>query len=88
MDDIIRLIKSLGESGLLIKVVSETIKNKAKEQKSGFLCILLGTLGSNSLGNISANTGSIATGAGKETIRAGEGKVRATRIFDTTEYFS
>ena len=50
--------------------------------------MLLGTLGSNSLGNISANTGSIATGAGKETIRAGEGKVRATRIFDTTEYFS
>ena len=40
MNDIMRIIKSLEESGLLIKGVSQTIKNEAKEQKGGFLCML------------------------------------------------
>ena len=40
-----KIVQSLEESGLLIKGVSETIKNKAKEQKVGFLGILLSTLG-------------------------------------------
>ena len=42
MNDIMRIIKSLKESGLSIKRVSETIKNEAKEQKDGFLSMLLG----------------------------------------------
>ena len=37
MNDIVKIIKSLGESGLLIKGISETIKKEAKEQKGGFL---------------------------------------------------
>ena len=37
MNDIMKLIKFLEESGLLIKGVSEIIKNVAKEQKEGFL---------------------------------------------------
>ena len=46
MVDIMKIIKSLKKFGLLIKGVSETIKNKAKEQqKGGFLGMLLGTLG-------------------------------------------
>ena len=45
MNDIMKIIKSLEESGLLIKGVSETIKNEAKEQKGGFFGMLLGTLG-------------------------------------------
>ena len=45
MIDIMKIVKSLEESGLLIKDVSETIKNEAKEQKRGFLRMLLGTLG-------------------------------------------
>ena len=46
MVDIMIIIKSLEKFGLLIKGVSETIKNKAKEQqKGGFLGMLLGTLG-------------------------------------------
>ena len=44
MEDIIKIVKSLEESGLLIKGISETIKNEAKEQKGGFLSMLLGTL--------------------------------------------
>ena len=43
MDDIMKIVKSLEDSGLLIKGVSETIKNDAKEQKRGFLSMLLGT---------------------------------------------
>ena len=43
MNDIMKIVKSLEDSGLLIKGVSETIKNDAKEQKRGFLSMLLGT---------------------------------------------
>ena len=45
MNDVMKSIKSLEESGLLIKGVSETIKTEAKEQKGGFLSVLLRTLG-------------------------------------------
>ena len=45
MNGILKIFKSLEESGLLIKGVSETIKNEASEQKEGSLGMLLGTLG-------------------------------------------
>ena len=45
MDDILKIVKSLEDSGLLLKGVSETIQHEAKEQRGGFLSILLGTLG-------------------------------------------
>ena len=44
MKDIIKIVKSLEDSGLLLKGVSETIQNEAKEQKGGFLSMLLCTL--------------------------------------------
>ena len=44
MEDITKIIKSFDESGLLIKGISETTKNQAKEQKWGFHGILLGAL--------------------------------------------
>ena len=72
MNDIMKIVKSLEESGLLIKGVSQTIKNEAKEQKGGFLGMLLGTLDASLLGNL-------LTGKGK--IRAGEGTVRAGQDF-------
>ena len=50
MNDIMKIIKSLEESALLIKGVSETIKNKTKEQKRGFLGMLLDALGASLLG--------------------------------------
>ena len=80
INDIMELIKCLEESGLLIKGVSKTIKNNAKEQNGGFLSMLLATLDASLLRNISADKGSIiaakgaiATGQGPGTIRAGLG---------------
>ena len=72
MNDIMKIVKSLKESGLLIKDVSETIKSEAKEQKGGFLGMLLGTLGASLLGNLLT---------GKGTNRAGEGTIRAGQDF-------
>ena len=69
MNDIMRLVKSLEESGLLIKAVSETIKNEVKEQKGRFLGMLLGTLGASLLGNLSTSKSKIR--AGEDTVRAG-----------------
>ena len=63
MNDIMNIVKSLEESGLLIEGVRETIKNEAKEQKGGFLRMLLETLETTLLGNLLT---------GRETIRAGE----------------
>ena len=70
MNDIKKIINSLEESGLLIKDVSETIKNEAKEQKRWFLLILLGTLAASLLGSLL--TGKAAIRASELTIRAGE----------------
>ena len=73
MNNIIKIVKSLEESGLLIKDVSETIKNETKEgQKGGFLGMLLGTLGASLLGNLLT---------GKGIFRAGEGAIRADQDF-------
>ena len=51
MDGILKIIKSLEDSGILLKVVSETIQHEAKEQGGGFLSMLLGTLGTSLLGD-------------------------------------
>ena len=59
MNDIMKIIKSLEESSLLIKRISETIKKEAKEQKGRFLIMLLGTLAASLLDNLlSSNNGS------------------------------
>ena len=50
MTDIIKIVKSLEDSGLLLKGVTETVQNEVKEQKGGFLSMLLGTLGASLLG--------------------------------------
>ena len=69
MEDM-KIVKPLEESGLLINGVSETIKNEAKEQKGGFLRMLLDTLGASLLENLLTGKGTIR--AGKGTIKAGE----------------
>ena len=72
MNDILKIVKSLENSGLLLKGVSETIQHEAKEQRGGFLSMLLGTLDASLLGNI------LSKGlSGKGVIRAGEGTIRA-----------
>ena len=57
MEYIIEIVKSLDDSGLLLKGVTETVQNDVKEQKGGYLRMLLGTLGASSLGNILAGKG-------------------------------
>ena len=72
MDDISKIVKSLEDSGLLLKGVSETIHHEAKEQRGRFLSMLLGTLGASLLGDI------LSKGlSAKGVIRAGEGTIRA-----------
>ena len=57
MEDIIKIVKSLKDSGLLLKGVSEAVQNEVNEQKGRFLSMLLGTLGASLLGNILAGKG-------------------------------
>ena len=72
MDGILKIVKSLENSGVLLKGVSETIQHEAKEQRRGFLSMLLGTLGASLLGDI------LSKGlSGKGVIRAGEVTIRA-----------
>ena len=77
MEDIIKKAKSLEDSGLLLKEVTETVQNEVKEQKGGFLSMLLGTLGASLLGNLLTGKGIYRAGKGKGINRAGEGIVRA-----------
>ena len=74
MDAILKIVKSLENSGLLLKGVSETIQHEAKEQRGGFLSMFLGTLGASLLGDILSGKGVIRAGEG--TIRAGYGSKR------------
>ena len=52
MKDLIKIVKSLEDSGLLLKGVTESVQNKVNEQKGGFLGLLLGTLGASLLRNL------------------------------------
>ena len=81
MNNIMKIIKSLEESSLLINSISQTIKNEAKEQKGRFLSMLLGTIGASLLGNILTGKGVIATSQGRGKIIAGEGTIRAGQDF-------
>ena len=72
MEDIVKAVKSLEDSGLLLKGVTETTQNEVKEQKGGFLSMLLGTLGASLLGNLLTGKGIYRAGKGKGTNRVGE----------------
>ena len=67
-DDIMQIFNFLKNSGLLIKNISKTLKNEAREQKMKLLAMLLSTLGASLLGNMSA---------GKRVLRGGEGVIGA-----------
>ena len=75
MEDILKIVKSLEDSELLLGV-SETIKNEATEQKGGFLSMLLGTIGASLSGNMLAGKRVVGAGYGSKregTIRVGYG---------------
>ena len=80
MDDLIKIVKSLEDSGLLLKGITESVRKEIKEQKRGFLSMLLGTLGASLLGNLLTckgvnKKGKIIHRAGKGIVRAGEGNM-------------
>ena len=65
MNDIMQIIQALENSNILLKRVTKTIKNEIKEQKGGFLSMLLGTLGASLLGNLLAGKGIVRAGTGR-----------------------
>ena len=71
MNDIMKIVQALESSGILLKGVTEAIKNETREQKEGFLSMLLSTLGASFLGNLLTGKGTVRTGEGN--MRAGEG---------------
>ena len=72
MQDLVQIVKSLEDSGILLDGITETVKNEVKRQKGGFLSMLLGTLGASLLGDLLTKKLS-----GRGVIRAGEGTIRA-----------
>ena len=80
MDDILKIVKSLEDSGVFLKGISETVQHEAKEQRGGFLSMLLGTLGASLLGDVLSKglSGRAVSRAGEGTIRAGYGSKRAS----------
>ena len=75
MQDLLKIVKSLEDSGILLDAITETVKYEVKEQKCGFLSMLLGTLGASLLGDLLTKnlSGRGAIRAGEATIRAGYG---------------
>ena len=75
MNDIMKIVQALEDSNILLKGVTKTIKNETKEQKRGFLSILLGTLGASFLENLLTGKGIVRAGSvnkkGKGIVRAG-----------------
>ena len=78
MNDIMKVVKALENSHILLKGVTKAIKNETKEQKGGFLSMLLGTFGASLRGKLLAGKGIIRAGSGnkkgKQIVRAGTGK--------------
>ena len=72
MEDIMKIVKTLEETGLLIQGISKTIKNETKEQKGRFLSMLLGTLAASILRDALE---------GRRVIKAGKGAIRAAENF-------
>ena len=72
-----KIIQALKDSDILLKGVTKTIKNETKEQKGGFLSMLLGTLGASLFGNSLTGKGILRAGSGnkkgKGILRAGSG---------------
>ena len=77
MNDIMKVVQALEDFNILLKGLTKTIKNE-KEEKGGFLSMLLGRLGASLLGNLSTGKGIVRAGTGnkkgKGIVRAGTGK--------------
>ena len=84
MNDVIKIVQALEDSNILLKGVTETVKNETKEQKGGFLSMLLGTLGASLLGNLLTGKGVVRAGCdnnkGKGVLRAGYGNKLKNKV--------
>ena len=76
MSDTMKIVQALEDSNVLLKIVTKTIKDETKEQKGGFLSMLLGTLGASLLGNLLIGKGIERAGSGYH-LKKGKGIVRA-----------
>ena len=74
MKDTIKIATSLEDYGLFLKGVTETVKNEVKEQKGGFISMLLRTIGASLLGNIFTRQGEIVKRQGRGIDRVGKGR--------------
>ena len=74
MNDITKIVQALEDSNILLKGITTTIKNEAKEQNRGFLSMLLGTLGASLLGNLLSGKGIVRASSGN---KKGKGILRA-----------
>ena len=74
INDVMKIVQTHEDSKILLKGVTKTIKNETREQKGGFLSMLLGTLGASVLGNILSGKGIVRAGSGN---KKGKGIVRA-----------
>ena len=73
MNAIMKIIQALEDSNILLTVVTKTVQNEVKEQKRGFLSLLLATLGASLLGNLLTGKGIVRAGTGKGIVWAGTG---------------
>ena len=73
MNDIMKVVQALEDFNILLKGLTKTIKNE-KEEKGGFLSMLLGRLGASLLGNLSTGKGIVRAGSGS---KKGKGIIRA-----------
>ena len=84
INDIMKIIQALEDSDILLKGVTKTIKNETKDQKEGFLRMLLGTSGASLLGNLLTGKGILRAGSGnkkgKGIVRAGSGNKKGKGI--------
>ena len=80
MQDIIKIIKELENSDILLKEVSKGIENEIKEQRGGLLSMLLGTLGASLLGNLLTGKGIMTASEGKGIVTAGEGSKKKLNL--------
>ena len=74
MNDIMKIVQALDDSNILLRGITKTIKNETKEQNGGFLSMVLGTLGTNLLGNLLSGKGIVRASSGN---KKGKGIVRA-----------
>ena len=76
LNDIMKIVQALENSNILLKGVTKTIENETKEQKGGFLSMLLGTLGASLLENLLTGKWIVRAGSGNKN-KKGKGIVRA-----------